>query len=97
MTPTITLDIWLQALAALALVLALAWAAARALRGSRLVNLQGHQQGGRGQGKRLQLAESLPLDPRRRLLLVRCDGREALLLTGDGQNVMLGWLEPTKP
>ena len=77
-----------QTLAALALVLALAWAAARALRGGRLAAPQ---------GRRLQLAEALALDPRRRLLLVRCDGREALLLTGGGQDVLLGWLEAPPP
>jgi flagellar biosynthetic protein FliP len=74
-----------QALAALGLVLALAWAAARALRGSRFVSPQ---------GRRLHLAESLALDPRRRLLLIRCDNREALLLTGGTTDVMLGWVEP---
>ncbi len=79
---------WVQALAALGLVLALAWAAARALRGSRFVSPQG-----RSQGRRLHLAESLALDPRRRLLLVRCDNREALLLTGGLNDVMLGWVE----
>jgi flagellar biosynthetic protein FliP len=80
-----TFATWVQALAALGLVLALAWAAARALRGSRFVSPQ---------GRRLHLAESLALDPRRRLLLVRCDNREALLLTGGTTDVMLGWVEP---
>lgn len=28
----------------------------------------------------------------RRLVLVRCDGREALLLTGGAQDVVVGWL-----
>ncbi len=32
--------------------------------------------------RRLQLVESLNLDPRRRLVLVRCDEREHLLLLG---------------
>jgi flagellar protein FliO/FliZ len=74
-----------QAALALALMLALAWAAARAVRGSRL---------GIPTGRRLQVVEALALDPRRRLLLVRCDGREALLLVGGAQDVMLGWQEP---
>lgn len=78
----------LQALLALALVLALAWAAARALRGSRLVAPQ---------GRRLEVAETLALDPRRRLLLVRCDGRELLLLTGGGQDAVVGWLDGRQP
>ncbi|MBX6373456.1 MAG: flagellar biosynthetic protein FliO, partial [Acetobacteraceae bacterium] len=44
-------------------------------------------------GRRLALVEVLALDPRRRLVLVRCDGREALLLTGGGgQDALLGWL-----
>ena len=81
-----TLASWVQALAALGLVLALAWAAARALRGSRFVSPQ---------GRRLQLSESLALDPRRRLLLVRCDNREALVMTGGSNDVMLGWVEPS--
>jgi flagellar protein FliO/FliZ len=79
-----TLWTWVQAALALALVLALAWGAARALRGSRFVAPA---------GRRLQLAESLALDTRRRLLLLRCDGRELLLLTGGGQDIVLGWLE----
>ncbi|MBW8269830.1 flagellar biosynthetic protein FliO [Caldovatus aquaticus] len=73
------------ALAALAAVLALiallAWAARRSGLGA-----------GARAGRRLVLVEVLALDPRRRLLLVRCDGREALLLTGGGQDALLGWL-----
>ena len=34
--------------------------------------------------RRLALVESLMLDPQRRLVLVRCDGREHLLLLGEG-------------
>ncbi len=35
--------------------------------------------------RRLSLIESLMLDPQRRLVLVRCDGREHLLLLGEGR------------
>jgi len=35
--------------------------------------------------RRLALVESLMLDPQRRLVLVRCDGREHLLLLGEGR------------
>ena len=35
--------------------------------------------------RRLALVETLVLDPSRRLVLVSCDGRELLLLLGDGQ------------
>jgi flagellar protein FliO/FliZ len=45
-------------------------------------------------GRRLALRESLSLDPRRRLLLVACDGREALLLTGGPTDLVIGWLAP---
>ena len=43
---------------------------------------------------RLEITQALTLDPRRRLLLVRCDGRHLLILTGGTQEVSLGWLEP---
>lgn len=35
-------------------------------------------------GRRLELVESLTLDPHRRLVLVRIDGGERLILLGDG-------------
>jgi flagellar protein FliO/FliZ len=35
--------------------------------------------------RRLAVVESLVLDPHRRLLLVRCDGNEHLLLLGEGR------------
>jgi flagellar protein FliO/FliZ len=65
---------WARALAALLATLALIGAAAYAAR--RLGMLQPGGQGPR----RLKLVEALMLDPRRRLVIVRCDGREHLLL-----------------
>lgn len=35
--------------------------------------------------RRLKIVESLVLDPARRLLIVDCDGREQLILLGEGQ------------
>ena len=35
--------------------------------------------------RRLAVVETLMLDPARRLVLVRCDGRERLLLLGEGR------------
>lgn len=35
--------------------------------------------------RRLRIVESLVLDPARRLLIVECDGREQLILLGDGK------------
>lgn len=37
--------------------------------------------------RRLAVVETLVLDPTRRLVLVSCDGRERLLLLGEGQVV----------
>jgi flagellar protein FliO/FliZ len=45
-------------------------------------------------GQRLKLQEVLALDARRRLIILRCDGREVLLLTGGPQDLCLGWLPP---
>ena len=51
----------------------------------------------RGAGpSRLTLQDSLALDPRRRLLLVQCDGRSVLLLTGPTDQVV-GWLPDARP
>ena len=43
----------------------------------------------------LRLEYALPLDARRRLLLVRCGPRRVLLLTGGVQDVVVGWLDPS--
>ena len=45
--------------------------------------------------RRLAVVETLMLDPARRLVIVRCDDRERLLLLGEGR--MLGDLPPAKP
>ena len=45
-------------------------------------------------GGRLALVETVALDPRRRLMLVRCDGRHVLVMTGGAQDVVVGWVEP---
>jgi flagellar protein FliO/FliZ len=37
--------------------------------------------------RRLKVVESLVLDPTRRLVIVECDGRERMLLLGEGQVV----------
>lgn len=42
----------------------------------------------------LSIEASLSLDPRRRLSLVKCQGRQLLLLTGGPNDVFLGWLPP---
>lgn len=80
---TIPSATWLLAAAALAGILALLLLLAR---GARRFGLAPAGTG------RLSVQAVLPLDSRRRLVLIRCDGREALLLTGGPQDVVVGWL-----
>jgi flagellar protein FliO/FliZ len=44
-------------------------------------------------GRTLVLRESLALDPRRRVHLVQCGQRQVILLTGGGQDVVIGWMQ----
>ena len=69
--------------AALLAVLALVVLAGRVLRRTRF--------GGDTTGRRMRIAETLALDPRRRLTLVACDGQHLLLLTGGPQDLVVGW------
>lgn len=73
----------LWAAAALGFVLLLALALGRAARMTRLARPR--------PDARLRMGESLAIDPRRRLVLVECDGRPLLLLTGP-QDQVIGWL-----
>ncbi len=74
---------WARALfaliATLALILGVAWGARRL----------GMLQAGKPGEKRLKLSESLMIDPRRRLVIVRCDDREHLILCGPGGDVVV--------
>lgn len=83
MTPDITQ--WLTAAASLLAVIGLV------LLGARLLRAGGFAPAARA-GTRLGVQETLAIDPRRRLVLVRCDGREVLLLTGGTQDQVVGWL-----
>jgi flagellar protein FliO/FliZ len=40
--------------------------------------------------KRMKVTESLMLDPRRRMVIVRCDDREHLILLGPGGDIVVG-------
>jgi flagellar protein FliO/FliZ len=75
---------WLLAAGALAAVLVLIWLAQRAARFGGIGRFRA--------GARLAVQESIALDTRRRLLLVQCDDRCVLLLTGGAQDVVVGWL-----
>jgi flagellar protein FliO/FliZ len=79
----------LTAVAALAVVLVLVWAAARALRFS---GLAPH----RTDGRILTVRDTVALDSRRRLHVVRCGARDVVLLTGGGQDVVVGWMPDPK-
>ncbi|GGJ00692.1 flagellar biosynthetic protein FliO [Neoroseomonas lacus] len=74
---------WITAAAALAGVVALILLAGRLARRAGLAP--------QGSG-RLRVEETVALDARRRLVLVRCDGRALLLLTGGAQDQVVGWL-----
>jgi flagellar protein FliO/FliZ len=74
---------WLVAVLALAGILAALLLLARGARAFGLAPAT---------GRRLAVQEQLPLDSRRRLLLLRCDGRELLVITGAGGDTLLGWL-----
>lgn len=44
--------------------------------------------------RRLQVVESLPLDPQHRAVLLRCDGTEHLLVVGAGGTAVLNNAKP---
>jgi flagellar protein FliO/FliZ len=78
---------WMRIILAVAVVAALL-----ALMGAVLkyVKIRGFAlPGGAAKDRRLQLVESLPLDARRRLVLVRCDQREHLLLLGGNEDIVI--------
>ena len=83
---TLSLTNWLTAGISLIFVLGLILLLARLLRATGLAP--------QTTGQRLKLQEVLALDARRRVMILRCDGREVLLLTGGPQDLCLGWLPP---
>jgi len=74
---------WIAAAGALAAVIALILLIGRLARRAGLAPQS---------GARLRIEETVALDTRRRLVLVRCDGRSLLLLTGGAQDQVVGWL-----
>jgi len=79
-------DTWLMILPALALVLGLIWLAGQAARRG-WIRLPLAPPG----GGPLSLVQTLAIDSRRRLHLVRCDGRDVLVLTGGPRDAVLNW------
>jgi len=43
-------------------------------------------------GRDLAVREVIALDSRRRLHLIRCNGRDVLLMTGGAHDVVVGWV-----
>ena len=80
------LDVYVRFLAALAAVLVLiaglAWAARR-------LGLAGRLPAGEGKTARLAVVEVRALDARRKLVLVRRDGAEHLVLLGPNQDLLV--------
>jgi flagellar protein FliO/FliZ len=70
------------AAAALAAVLALIWA----------LHALGRARLRAPTGTRLHRAETIALDPKRRLHLIRCDQSYVLIQTGGAQDMVVGWL-----
>ena len=83
-----SLSYLLTGCAALAAVLALIWLAQRAARMSGIAPPKA------GSGRQLAVEEAVAIDPRRRLHLVRCGGRQVLVMTGGTQDLVVGWLPP---
>jgi flagellar protein FliO/FliZ len=77
----------LQAVGALMAVLGLAWLLARAARHSGLAGVTQPQ-------GRMTLEASLAIDARRRVVVLRIDGREVMLVAGPNGDTLLGWLPP---
>ncbi len=82
---------WARALfaliATLALIAGVAWGARRL----------GMLQPNAATVRRLKITESLMIDPRRRLVLVRLDGREHLILLGPGGDIIVSDVEAKDP
>lgn len=74
---------WLRALFALVATLALIVGAAYVAR------RVGMLQPGGGAPRRMKITESLMLDPRRRMVIVRCDDREHVLLLSPAGDVVV--------
>jgi len=47
--------------------------------------------------RRIGIEETCPVDPKRRLLLVRCDGQRILILTGGPTDLVVATLPPVIP
>ena len=79
-----------SAAGSLAAVLLLILLIGRVIRATRSVRLRPNS------NRRLHLLETFAIDPKRRLVLLECDGRPLLLFTG-AQDHVVGWLPGPAP
>jgi len=79
-------DLYMRSVLVLALVLGMILLAGVVLR---RFGPARHLAGQRGRARRLRVLESAPLDGRRRLVLVRCDDRDHLLLIGGETDLLI--------
>lgn len=87
---------FMRAILALAATLGLIGLAAWAVR-KYAPDLMARLQAARPGERRLKVLESLVLDPTRRLLLVRVDEEERLILLGEGRELIEPRRRPAKP
>lgn len=90
------LDIYLRFVAALAFVLGLIAAIAWALKHFGVNRVLGSRQANKA-GRRLGIVESLPLDAKRRLVIVRRDAVEHLILIGATTELVIEQGIPAPP
>ena len=90
------LELYFRFLLALGLVLGLIGAAAWAMKRFGLNRFVGQRRPGSAD-RRLSIVETLPLDAKRRLILIRRDGVEHLLLTGAGADLVIETRIPAPP
>lgn len=78
---------WLAYLASFAIVIALILLSRHGLKFLEPYLLKGRRT------RSLAVVESLAIDQRRRLSLIRYNGRTGLILTGGGNDIFLGWTD----
>ena len=76
----------IEAVAALAAVLTLIWLSARAMRMTKFTRTNA------GATRSMAIKEVLAIDSQRRLVLVKCEDRLALLMIGGRHDMLVGWV-----
>ena len=85
-----TLSSLIPTLTALGVVLVLIFISGRVVRWTGLDRFSARQRS--GHRARMAISETLVLDRARRLHIIRCEGRDLLLLTGGPTDQVVGWV-----